>query len=391
MNEVLALGIVLLVGVGGGFLAKRVNLPSVTGYLVGGILVGPSVLGLVPTDVLYQLESINQLALGVIALTIGAELRIGTLKRLGSNIGRVFLVEAGTTFIFILSATMILGAPFSLALILAVLGIATAPGAIMSCVREVPSRGTFCRVLLTTVALDNLMAIAAFGIAVSLLQIGPIASVGALSFIWLLLRSLLLAAVLGALTGMFLTVVSIKTQNASIILVTTLGAIMVTVGLAATTDIPALLAAMVAGSFLINASPSPQRLLRSLETVEPPILVAFLTLAGIKLDFAVLPSVGLLGLGYIIARFAGKALGSRIGAHFTDMPRSWRHNIGMALTPQAGVAIGLSIIAEQKLPFPPGTITTLILGAVVVFEIIGPVLVKRALTLTNSEPGSFKE
>ncbi len=387
MNEVLALGIVLLIGAGGGFLAKRVRLPSVTGYLIGGIVVGPSVLGLLPTDVLYELEPINQLALGIIALTIGGELRISTLRRLGSDISRVFIVEAAITFTFILVTSIVLGAPGSLALVLATLGIATAPGAIMACVREVPSKSSFCRVLLTTVALDNLLAIALFGVLVSLLQVGTMASLGLFTFSWLLVRSLLLASLLGGLAGIFLTAISIKTQNASVILVTALGCVLVTVGAADILDVPALLAAMVAGAVLANASPSPQRLFRSLETIEAPILVAFLTLAGLKLDFSVLPTVGILGIGYIGARFMGKAIGSRLGAQLTNMPMSWKRNIGFALTPQAGVAIGLSVIAEQKLPFAPGTITTLILGAVVVFEIVGPVLVKRALTIAGSEEG----
>lgn len=158
-----------------------------------------------------------------------------------------------------------------------------------------------------------------------------------------------------------------------------LGTVLISVGLATLLAVPALLAAMSAGAVLVNLSRAPQRLRRALQGVEAPILLAFLTLAGVKLDIAVVPEVGLIGFVYIAARLVAKLMGSSIGASMTAFPTSWKRNIGRALTPQAGVAIGLAIIAEQRLPHVAGTVTTVILGAVVVFEIIGPILVRRAL------------
>lgn len=125
--------------------------------------------------------------------------------------------------------------------------------------------------------------------------------------------------------------------------------------------------------------------------VEDPILLVFLTLAGAKLDLAVLPAVGQIGLIYIGARFFAKLVGGRVGTVFTRFPLCWKTNLGRALTPQAGVAIGLAIIAEQKAIFEPGTIMPVVLTAVVVFELIGPVLVHKALCDVNKDRRNIKQ
>ncbi len=379
MNISLVVGIILLVGAGGGKLARFVRLPSVTGYLLGGILIGPSVLNLVSVDIMYQLAPINELALGVIALSIGAELHWKTLRKLAQDSAKVFLIEAGLTFFLVLGLLSLVGLPFHYAIIFGVLSIATAPGAIIACLRETPIKGDFSRVLLTIVALDNLLAIMLFGIVVSFLQVAFVAPGASGSAFLVATQSIGISLLLGMVAGSFLTVTSLWARNDSRILVSVLGAILVTVGLASLWDVPALLAAITAGAFYANFARSPQRISRSIMSVEGLILLAFLTLAGAKLNIAALPAVGQIGMLYIGARFVAKLVGSRIGAAFTDFPVCWKHNLGRALTPQAGVAIGLAIIAEQKLPFANNTIITVILGAVVVFELIGPILVRKAL------------
>ena len=380
MTLALAVGITLLAGAAGGKLARIINLPSVTGFLLAGIIIGPSVLNLIPTDIMAQLGPINELALGVIALSIGAELRRSNLRNLAKDASKIFAVEASLTFALVLSALLLLGTNFQLALVFAVLSIATAPGAIISCIRETPIKGNFPKALLTVVALDNLTAIALFGLVISYLQASfAVEETTNLMITLVAFRNLGISILIGGSAGLFLAGVAKWSKNESRTLILALGAVLVSVGLATLMDAPALLAAMSAGAIFVNISPSPQRVTRSLQSVEGPILLAFLTLAGAKLDIAAVPAVGLIGLVYILARFLAKLIGSRIGASFTDFPLCWKQNIGRALTPQAGVAIGLAIIAEQKLPFPSGTITTVVLGAVVVFELIGPVLVKRAL------------
>lgn len=378
MNLSIAMGIILLAGAGGGKLARYLKLPSVTGNLIAGILIGPSVLHLVSADMLYRMAPVNELALGVIALSIGAELQWRTLRNLAHNAAKVFFVEAILTFTSVFLLLLLVGQPFPMALVFGILSIATAPGAIIACLRETPIKGNFSKVLLTVVALDNLLAIIFFGVAISFLQVTQGAGSGAGAFL-LALQNIGLSLILGVAAGIGMVAIARYAKSDGRILVTVLGVLFLTVGFAAVWDVPALLAAIAAGAFYTNFAHAPQRVSRSLYHVEGPILLAFLTMAGVKLDVSALPSVGFIGLVYILARFGAKLLGSRIGASFTDFPNSWKVNLGRALTPQAGVAIGLAIIAEQKLPFADNRIITVVLGAVVVFELIGPILVRRAL------------
>lgn len=380
MNLPLAIGVILLVGAVGGKLARLVNLPSVTGFILSGVVIGPSALNLITPEVMSQLSPINEIALGVIAISIGAELRRKNLQNIAKDAAKIFIVEAVLTFLLVLSVLVLIGTSFQLALVFAVLSIATAPGAIISCIRETPIKGNFPKALLTVVALDNLAAITLFGLVISFLQAGFGADGTSTSMAILqAMQNLGLSILIGLISGIFLTGVSRWSNNESRTLILVLGAVFVTVGVATALDVPALLAAMTAGVIYINLSRVGHRISRSLQSVEGPILLAFLTLAGAKLNLAAVPAVGLIGIIYILARFSSKLIGSRLGAALTNFPLCWKQNMGRALTPQAGVAIGLAILAEQKLPFANGTITTVILGAVVVFELIGPVLVKRAL------------
>lgn len=380
MNVSLAIGIIFLAGAVGGKLARYAKLPSVTGNLLAGVLVGPSILGWINVDVMKEMAPINELALGVIALSIGAELHGQTIRRLGKNAAKVFAVEAAFTLGFVFFALYAFGIPFRYALIFGVISIATAPGAIIACIRETPTPGDFPRVLLSVVALDNIFAITLFGIIVSFLQT-DLAGAGTLHVPALLTasREIGLALLMGVAAGGFLVATAKWAKSDSRILVSVLGVLLITVGLANIWNTPALLAAITTGAVYINFSTRPQRISRSLMNVEDPILLAFLTLAGAKLDLAVLPAVGQIGLIYITARFLAKLFGSRVGTAFTDFPVSWKRNLGRALTPQAGVAIGLAIIAEQKAIFAPDSIMPVVLAAVVIFELIGPVLVRKAL------------
>ncbi|SCX96254.1 cation:proton antiporter [Alkaliphilus peptidifermentans] len=385
MNISLAVGIIFLAGAAGGKLARYVKLPSVTGNLLAGILVGPSVLGLVSLGVMKELTPINELALGVIALSIGAELHWGTMRKLAKDAAKVFLVEALLTLIVVFGSLYLFGLPFRYALIFGVISIATAPGAIIACIRETPTKGDFAKVLLSVVALDNLFAITLFGIIISFMEVGLAAAEAANTpAIVMASRDIGISLLLGISTGVFLVITSHKAKSDTRILVSALGAVLITVGLSNQWGTPALLAAITAGAVYINFSRSPQRISRSLMNVEDPILLVFLTLAGAKLDLSVLPSVGLIGLVYIGARFFAKLVGSRVGTTLTHFPISWKRNLGRALTPQAGVAIGLAIIAEQKTIFAPDTIMPVVLTAVVVFELIGPILVRKALCDVDS-------
>jgi Kef-type K+ transport system membrane component KefB len=349
MDISLAIGIIFLAGATGGKLARYVKLPSVTGNLLAGVLVGPSLLGLVDAGALSDLAPINDLALGVIALSIGAELHWGKMKKLAKDVVKVFAVEALITLTVVFTALYLFGVPFRYALVFGVISIATAPGAIIACIRENPIKGNFSKVLLSVVALDNLFAITLFGIVLSFMQVAyAAAGEETTSAVVMASQNIGIALGLGILAGVFLIGTSQWAKKDGHILVTVLGALLITVGISNQLETPSLLAAISAGAIYTNFAQKPQRISRSLLNVEDPILLAFLTLAGAKLDLGALPAVGQIGGIYIAARFVSKLVGSRVGSALTVFPATWKTNLGRALTPQAGVAIGLAIIAEQK-------------------------------------------
>lgn len=380
MDISLAIGIIFLAGAAGGKLARYVKLPSVTGNLLAGVLVGPSLLGLLDANALSDLAPINDLALGVIALSIGAELHWGRMKKLAKDVAKVFAVEAVITLAVVFTSLYFFGVPFRYALIFGVISIATAPGAIVACIRENPIKGNFSNVLLSVVALDNLFAVTLFGVVLSFMQVAYAAAGAEMgSAVVMASRDIGIALALGITAGIFLMATAKWAKKDAHILVVVLGVLLVTVGISNQLGTPSLLAAISAGALYTNLAKKPQRISRGLLNVEDPILLAFLTLAGAKLDLGALPAVGQIGVIYILARFIAKLVGSRVGSAMTLFPATWKTNLGRALTPQAGVAIGLGIIAEQKEVFEPGSIMPVILGAVVVFEIFGPILVNKAL------------
>ncbi len=376
-----AAGAILLLGLLGGKLANKVSLPSVTGYLVAGLIIGPSVLNLIPDSTLNNLEPINELALGIIAITIGGELTKDKLKLVKQQLPPIFLAETVLTFLFVTTTIYLISKSLPLAFVLGILSLATAPAAIISVLKEYKARGEFPRLLMSIVALDNLICIMGFGIITSLLGILFYQSIDPSNGLLIaIFGELLLSLFLGIGFGIIILFLNRNSFSDDKLLVINLGMLLFAVGIAETFGLPSLFVAMLMGVIIANFSKSAKRIFRLITQVEFPILVAFLTLAGVKLDLGIVGDIGFLAIGYVLARLAGKIGGARIGAIFSkDLPKRSRQSIGMALTPQAGVAIGLAILAEEKLPIEDGVVITLILSTVIFFELIGPVLVKKAL------------
>jgi len=392
LDLLLVLGVVIAAAFLGGQLVQRLTLPSVTGYLLMGIILGPSVTGLIGRAELVALEPVTAFALGLIGLSIGGELRWRFLKEKWQNFGLLFLGESlGTLFLVTLSV-YIVTQNLILSLILGVLSLAPAPTTILGVIREYKTQGPFPRVVMSLVALDNLWCVVALTVVTTVLNlyyfdVEPGQSVlrGVISEIG---PAVGLAIILGA-AGINI-VNRARLHRKRQVLVTAI--LFIAVGLSRQMNISYLLVTLITGAMVVNFTPNYRRFFESLHTIDTPVLVIFLTLAGANLHLEALPTVGFLGVVYILARVAGKLLGSGIGhATCSLLPSGCSHidpkhrkHIGLALTPQAGVAIGLSILAEQQLPLPEGVVVTLILGSVIFFQLVGPTLVVEALRRTDS-------
>ncbi len=382
MDGLIAVGIILLFGGIGGYIANRLYLPAVTGYIIFGLILGPSFLNLLTETQIDSFAPFNSFALGIIAITIGFELKYDKLYTLKNQLLKSFVVESLFTVTITTLTVYLLGLDIRLAILLGILSMTTSPTGVLAVLKEQKERatGVFPRLMISELAMDNLLSIVLFGFATSIIQsLESIERSFGVAEFMVVAGELFLAIAIGVIAGILMSFLAPRTDNEAKVLIALIGMIALTTGIAEFYDLSPILLNISTGATIANLSIKRDWVFKVLEGIELPIFVAFLTLAGAKLNLGLLPEVGVIGLGYIAARSAGKIMGARIGCHLAGFDKCTKDNLGYALMPQAGVAIGLSIVAEQRLDIDVGVVTTVILAAVIVFEIIGPLLVKLAL------------
>lgn len=376
MEEILGLGILLSLGLVGGKISHHLGLPSVTGYILMGLLLSPSGFGIIEPRLVEKLMPINSFALSFIALTIGGELKRERFQRLGRGILKISFFECAFVFLGVTIALLFLKQNFYLGLLVGALSMATAPGPLVAIIRERRARGPLSDTLLATTAIDNLLTIILFGIILSLARFHALERGGAHLFI---LRAPLLQVGLstlwGGLMALLLHVSLSMARSHGEELTLALSIPLLAAGLASSFNLSALLSLMVMGFFLANFSYLHQRIFAAFNHFMIPILIAFLTLGGVKLEIEILKKVKMAGIGAAVARILGKVTGANIGGYLSYLPPPLKGPwLGLGLTPKAGISIGLAIIGEEKLPSLEGRLLAIILFMVIIFEIIGPLL-----------------
>ncbi|MBQ9482227.1 MAG: cation:proton antiporter, partial [Clostridia bacterium] len=373
-------------------LTKLVKLPNVTAYILAGIIIGPYALDLVPTEVVKGMDFISDIALAFIAFGVGEFFRFSAIKRNGAKVIVITVLEAlvASLAVFILTFSILgLGLPFSL--ILAALASATAPASTMMTIRQTKAKGDFVDTLLSVVALDDVVSLLAFSVAVS---IGLAAISGAFSVGNVLLPLGLNAIMIGVgvLFGFLLKFLMAKrsTDNRLIVSVALLFAIC---GIGAALDVSPLLGCMAMGTVYINASDD-ERLFKQLNYFSPPILLLFFVVSGVNFRLDVLVDMAsaingipilVIGVLYFVVRIVGKYGGAYLGCLITKKPNKVRNCLGLALIPQAGVAIGLAALGARILGGDAGSVLqTIILSSSILYELIGPASAKLALYLSGS-------
>ncbi len=382
MHILYYIAVILFSGIIMARIVSKFKLPNVTGYLLAGVIIGPSVLKLVPDNVTSSLSVISVAALGFIAYSIGSELNIEHLNKSGASIIWITLLEAlGAVIIVDLAMIFIFRQPVAFSLVVGAIATATAPAATIMVIRQYKAKGPLVGTLLPVVAMDDAVAIIVFGLSTAVAHAITNADKNVAVWVSILspIREIIIALLIGFLIGLGLSYFSRKAKGEEELLSFTIAAIFLTVGLSYLLDVSSLLACMMVGATISNMAYNKNRLFSVVDRFTPPIFIAFFTLAGAELKLNILRQVGLVGVGYIVFRVIGKMLGAYLGAKFTGAPAAVRKYLGLALIPQAGVAIGLSMIAEQILPGMGVVIRTIILSATVVYELIGPVAAKVAL------------
>jgi PTS system fructose-specific IIC component len=377
-NTLFALAILTICGMLGGEAAKRIHLPSVTGQILAGILLGPSVFGLLGHHVASSLTPVVNFALGLIAMAVGSHLHIYRLENAFRRLGWLVVMEMSLPPLLVyLTVRFIAGGEWVFGVLLGTLAVSTAPATIVAIVKETRSRGIFVSTLMAAVALNNVACITMFEMAFTAVSVST--GDGGVARIFIApLQQLLGAVLVGGGVGAGVALLTRHVFHPDKLATTSLVALFLAVGLADSLGVSELLACLFLGAALANLAPEKEEVgHRAFASFEPAILAIFFTLAGLEFDLAQLAPAGLLALAVILARALGKVAAGWVAMKLAGAPASLRQNIGMALIPQAGVAVGLLLKLRESPLMDVGGPLFFTVG--VATEALGPLTTRWAL------------
>jgi Kef-type K+ transport system membrane component KefB len=380
MHTLLSIAIAMIAGLLLTRVAKLVKLPNVTGYLVAGLLIGPYCFKLVSADTLATLDIITVAALGFIAFSIGSEFKLSHIKAIGGKILIITACEAVGAVILVDVVVSLLGFPVPMALCLGAIAAATAPAATLLVVRQYRAKGELTSTLLPVVAMDDAIGLMAYAISVSIAKM--IQNGEAFNLMNTLVAPLLEIALslgVGAVIGIIVAISNRFFHSRANRLMICIAAVMLGVGIAQQFGLSHLLLCMSIGAVYVNLRDDAIQTLEQAESWTPPLFMLFFVISGADLNVAVLPSLGLLGVVYIVTRVVGKYVGAYVGCTISKTSPKIRKYLGLSLIPQAGVAIGIAQLVVKELPEYGASIQAVILCATLIYELIGPVITKYSL------------
>ena len=385
MNELASLGLILLFALLVGHLVKVAKIPEVTGYLVAGMLVGPSLLGWVTHENLQALHVFSEVGLGLILFSIGGVFELSRMRSIGRQLFALTLAESAGAALLVSIGMLVIGQPWPVALLLGAIAVETGAASTLMVIRENNADGPFTQSLTGVIGLNNIFALIAFSLVSSGVELMSLSAAGAVDFagvartLFPLVWQLIGSCALGFLVGITLASWASQVTESGEVLILLVGCVLLTVGVAAMLDLSALVASLAVGATLVNLSKRSRRLFEALSHTDPPLYVIFFVLAGADLNLALLPSLGVIGLVYVLARASGKLGGAWLAGRATRSSPNVRTLLGPSILAQAGLAVGLVIVTRQRFPDLAPVVTTVVLGAIVVFEIAGPLSARFAL------------
>ena len=381
-------------------ITKKLRLPNVTAYIVGGILAGPYCLNLIPQKVIEGSSFLPDIALAFIAFSTGEFFRLSSLRKNGGKVVTITVLEAvGAAVLVFVTCHFILGLNFAFSVVLGALATATAPASTIMTIRQTGAKGDFVETLLQVVALDDVVGLILYSMAISVAT-AVFSSTGFhISHVLLPIGKNLLLVGLGCLFGVLMKLI-IGRRSTDNRLIVAIALLFSYCGICAVLDISPLLGCMAMGMVYINTSED-ERLFRQLNYFSPPILLLFFFRSGLSFDLGLLVgsseaigSVSLLGIGmiYFFVRIIGKYIGAWSGCRLAGKPQKVSRYLGLALIPQAGVAIGLAALGARELGGAMGrALETIILSSSVLYELIGPGAAKLSLWLSGSYSSELEE
>lgn len=379
---------------------KRLKLPNVTGYILAGILIGPFGLNLIGDKLIDGTGFIADIALAFIAFSTGEFFTFSTLKKNGLKVCIITFLEAAlaSIFVFILSFS-VLKMDFGFALVLSALASTTAPASTVMTIRQLGAKGDFVNTLLQVVALDDVFGLVAYSMAISLAVAGKLGDFQISAVVIPILVNIFVL-LLGGLFGALMKLLMPKNRSTDNRLIITIALLFCFCGICALLDVSPLLGCMSMGTVYINIT-GDDKIFKQLNYFSPPILLLFFVRSGVNFKIDALfhqggttagASLLVVGVSYFLVRILGKYVGSFLGSALVGKKKEVRNYLGLALIPQAGVAIGLSALGARILGGEDGSaLETVILASSVLYELIGPACAKLALYLSKSYAVSLEE
>ncbi len=404
MEALLAIGFAMYAGLFLSRLTSRLKLPDVTSYLVAGLLVGPLVLGRlgIPGVGFHSFEFVESMglvcdvALGFIAFSIGSEFRISALRKTGKQATVIAIIQALAATVLVDAALIglhfLLGdkLPISTCIILGAIATATAPAATLMVINQYKAKGPLTDILLPIVALDDAVGLIVFAVSKG---IAHAVSGGDLSVVSLLVNPVLeivASLAMGAALGWIFSLVEKYFNSNSKRLSLAITFVILCAGLSKLKftfgdlhiGFSSLLVCMMCGTIFCNLCDFSEEIMHKTERWTAPIYVLFFVISGAELDLTVFADLAVVGIGlmYILARSAGKIWGASASAKLMRCESSICKYLGITLLPQAGVALGMSVVVAAEFGADGAITRNIVLFSVLIYELVGPMLTKMALT-----------
>ncbi len=396
-HPLFAIGLLLITGYLFGRFINKLKLPEITGFIIAGIILSESVTGIIPHHMDNTLKSITEIALSLIAITIGSEFYISKLKRLGKEVIIITAVQLLATFFIVALALYLFKMRLPFALLLGAIASATAPAATVAIVQSLRAHGHFVDYLYGVVALDDAGCVILFGIIFAFVSniLGPTAgSSGGLQLIFFVVMEVVASIIVGGLIGVVLHLFTRNKSNNNEILIISFAFILLSTSISIVFHLSHLLTNMALGAVLINLSAKNHRIFRALERLTPPIYALFFIIAGTELNPYIIfnKKILLLGSVYILSRVGGKYSGVYYGCVLSKTSFKIKKYLGFCMFPQAGVALGLVLLIQASPLIPQlseanriiiDNMVNIILLSVFVNEIIGPPISKYGIIKGN--------
>ncbi len=394
LNLILVIGIMLSVGLLGGLATQKVKFPRITGYVLIGLLLSPSLFHLLERTSIDSLDIVTDVSLGIIAYLIGSSLRLDSIRKLGKSILWITPLQSLVAGLLIFIAIIFL-APFiidspsatfantylPMALVLGAIAMTTAPAITMASIRECKAKGPMTTTLHAVVALDDVIAVLGFSIALGFAQplVTGVSGVSWHETLAIPCINLGMSASIGIGLGFCLVFLIRLVKTQALLLVAVLGIIVLGVGLANQLGISLILLSTMVGFVVTNRIRNLEPI-TVIENIEDLIYNLYFVSSGMFFNANVMGTAGILALIYFGVRFAGKYLGTNLGARVSGAPEAVRKYLGLALIPQAGVALGLALLARRMFPVFGETIFNLVLASAILNEIVSPPLARYAIS-----------